>query len=73
MQLLSPSHTVYSLVALGLPRNPRVHTPSPQSPVATLTQGAFPMHWPLVNAPGSMLEKMALKELEAKKREDALM
>ena len=34
------------------------------------TQGSIPLHWPLVNRPGLMLERLGRKELEAKRLED---
>jgi hypothetical protein len=33
-------------------------------------QGSHPLHWPLVVADGSMLERLGRKELEAKRLED---
>jgi hypothetical protein len=35
-----------------------------------LAQGAVPLHWPLVNAPGHMLEVLGRQELEKKRQED---
>lgn len=37
-----------------------------------LLQGSVPLHWPLVNAPGRMVEQLGRQELELKRKEDAL-
>lgn len=36
-----------------------------------LLQGAWGSHWPLVNAPGSMAERLGRQEFERKRLEDA--
>jgi len=33
-------------------------------------RGALPLHWPMVNAPGRMLELLGRQELEKKRIED---
>lgn len=37
-----------------------------------LLQGSVPLHWPLVNAPGRMVEQLGKQEFEQKRKEDAL-
>ena len=37
---------------------------------AAVAQGSSPLHWPLVAAPGLMLERLGRKEMEAKRLED---
>ena len=34
-------------------------------------KGKYPLHWPLVNTPGKMIEELGKRELEQKKIEDA--
>eukprot|EP00879_Flechtneria_rotunda_P012256 GHRR01012801.1.p1 GENE.GHRR01012801.1~~GHRR01012801.1.p1 ORF type:complete len:589 (+),score=229.63 GHRR01012801.1:1517-3283(+) len=33
-------------------------------------KGSFPLHWPLVNSPGRMVEQLGKQELELKRKED---
>lgn len=37
-----------------------------------LLQGSVPLHWPLVNSPGRMIEQLGKQEFEQKRKEDAL-
>ncbi len=49
-----------------------LHWPRSASDLQTAeTQGRWGVHWPLINAPGSLSRQLALKEFEAKRLEDA--